>query len=127
MLYQNSSFQREKNIALRKVFTLMLIFVFVFAEASLSFGYLPATDETSIKFQKKLNLFITQILQDQGSLTGQIKDELGGAIVGAEVIITDKDGKQLTAQTTVEGIYRFTNLPAGDYSLKVNAVNFDQI
>lgn len=68
----------------------------------------------------------TQIRQGSGAISGYVKDELGGVIVGAEVIITDQNGRQRIEKTNQDGFYRFTNLPPGKYVLKVNASNFAQ-
>src|SRR5207244_3043956 len=60
------------------------------------------------------------------SIKGQIKDELGGVIVGAEVVLTNEKGQKVTAQTSEDGTYQFNNLAPGKYVLKVNAANFAQ-
>jgi len=52
------------------------------------------------------------------SLRGQITDQLGAVIVGVTVTLTDANGKQQTAQTDGNGVYRFDNLAAGVYSFR---------
>src|ERR1041385_4540382 len=62
--------------------------------------------------------------QRAGSLRGQVSDELGGLVVGATVTIIASDGTQKTAVTNAEGIYSFTSLPPGPYSIRVASSGF---
>lgn len=60
-----------------------------------------------------------------GSLTGQVTDPSGAAIVGASVTLTDLGTNY--PQTTVTdstGVYYFKLVPAGNYSLAINANAF---
>src|SRR5204863_7563807 len=56
--------------------------------------------------------------QARGTLRGLITDELGGAIVGATVTLTDASGAQKKTTTNGEGVYAFTGLAPGKYSLQ---------
>ena len=62
--------------------------------------------------------------QQTASLRGQIKDEFGGAIVGASVILIDAGGAEKTATTNDEGIYVFNNLAPGTYTLRATSGGF---
>lgn len=59
-----------------------------------------------------------------GNLRGQVKDELGGAIVGATVTAVDAGGAERTAVTNAEGVYVFNNLPAGTYTVRAAGESF---
>ena len=48
--------------------------------------------------------------QARGTLRGLITDELGAAIVGANVTLTDATGVQKKTTTNGEGVYNFVGL-----------------
>src|SRR5688500_8561402 len=60
-----------------------------------------------------------------GSITGAVRDPSDAAIPGATVTATQKE-TNLTreATTTAEGLYSFTNVPAGTYTVKVALTGF---
>ncbi|HET9714286.1 MAG TPA: carboxypeptidase-like regulatory domain-containing protein, partial [Pyrinomonadaceae bacterium] len=62
--------------------------------------------------------------QNRGTLRGLITDELGAAIVGANVTLTDATGTQKKTTTNGEGIYNFAGLAPGKYSLVAAAPGF---
>ena len=62
--------------------------------------------------------------QTRGSLRGLITDELGAAIVGANVTLTDASGTQKKTTTNGEGVYTFAGLAPGKYSLLAIAPGF---
>lgn len=62
--------------------------------------------------------------QTRGSLRGLITDELGAAIVGANVTLTDASGVQKKTTTNGEGVYMFAGLTPGKYSLVAIAPGF---
>ena len=62
--------------------------------------------------------------QTRGALRGLITDELGAAIVGANVILTDATGTQKKTTTNNEGIYNFAGLAPGKYTLQAIAPGF---
>ena len=64
--------------------------------------------------------------QARGTLRGLITDELGAAIVGASVTLTDATGVQKKATTNGEGIYSFTGLTVGSYKIQAIAPGFTQ-
>ena len=62
--------------------------------------------------------------QTHGTLRGLVTDELGAAIVGANVTLTDAGGTQKKTTTNGEGIYNFAGLAPGKYSIVVAAPGF---
>src|SRR5690349_12401997 len=62
--------------------------------------------------------------QTRGTLRGLITDELGAAIVGANVTLTDAAGAQKKTTTNGEGAYNFAGLTPGKYKLQANAPGF---
>lgn len=64
--------------------------------------------------------------QTRGTLRGLITDELGAAIVGASVTLTDATGVQKKTTTNGEGVYTFAGLAPGSYKLQAIAPGFTQ-
>ena len=62
--------------------------------------------------------------QARGNLRGLITDELGAAIVGANVTLTDATGVQKKTTTNAEGVYTFAGLAPGSYKLQAIAPGF---
>ena len=62
--------------------------------------------------------------QARGTLRGLITDELGAAIVGASVTLTDATGVQKKTTTNGEGVYTFAGLTLGSYKLQAVAPGF---
>jgi Carboxypeptidase regulatory-like domain/TonB dependent receptor len=62
--------------------------------------------------------------QTRGTLRGLITDELGAAIVGANVTLTDASGTQKKTTTNGEGVYNFAGLAPGKYTLQAVAPGF---
>ena len=62
--------------------------------------------------------------QARGTLRGLITDELGAAIVGANVTLTDASGAQKKTTTNGEGVYNFAGLAPGKYTLQAVAPGF---
>src|SRR5271165_361572 len=62
---------------------------------------------------------------NSGDLTGKVFDSSGAAIPTATVTATnDETGIKTTTQVSNEGVYRFSNLPAGKYTLSASATGF---
>ncbi|MGH9345120.1 MAG: carboxypeptidase-like regulatory domain-containing protein, partial [Terriglobia bacterium] len=60
-----------------------------------------------------------------GGITGTVTDPSGAAVPGATVTATDvQRGTVWPTQTNSAGVYNFPRLPAGQYSLKVEAQGF---
>src|SRR5215207_3563913 len=62
--------------------------------------------------------------QSLGTLRGQVRDELGGVIIGATVTATDAAGVEKSAVTDSEGRYVFSALAPGQYTLRINQAGF---
>jgi len=60
----------------------------------------------------------------RSTLRGLITDELGAAIVGANVTLTDAAGAQKKTTTNNEGVYNFAGLAPGKYTLQASALGF---
>jgi hypothetical protein len=71
-----------------------------------------------------LSMMAALAQQTRATLRGVIKDELGGTIVGATVTLTDAAGRETTATTNGEGVYVFSGLAPGKYSLRATAQGF---
>ena len=64
-----------------------------------------------------------------GSISGKTLDkDNGSALIAANVIVTGSALKTPTGGATdVEGFYSVHNLPAGEYTLRVNYIGYEQI
>ena len=64
--------------------------------------------------------------QQTGSISGRAEDESGGALPGVTVSITSENliGGPRTAVTDEQGVYRFTLLPGGKYSVSFTLAGF---
>jgi len=71
-----------------------------------------------------LTAAIAAAQQSRSTLRGLITDELGAAIVGANVTLTDASGAQKKTTTNGEGVYNFTGLASAKYTLQANATGF---
>jgi hypothetical protein len=61
---------------------------------------------------------------DLGTISGFVKDPSGGTIAGAKVTIQNKSGVERQATTNESGYYTITNVPAGFYTVSVEASGF---
>jgi len=61
---------------------------------------------------------------DLGTISGFVKDPSGGTIAGAKVTIQNKSGVGRQATTNESGYYTITNVPAGLYTVSVEASGF---
>lgn len=60
------------------------------------------------------------------TLSGRVIDPAGAVIPGAQVTVTQKTtGFQRTTTTNDEGVYALTNLPPGEYELRIQASGFN--
>ncbi|HWS90265.1 MAG TPA: carboxypeptidase regulatory-like domain-containing protein [Pyrinomonadaceae bacterium] len=62
--------------------------------------------------------------QSLGTLRGNVRDELGGVIIGASVTVADASGVEKTAETDEQGNYSFAGLPPGLYAVRINQGGF---
>src|SRR5437764_260043 len=60
----------------------------------------------------------------KSSITAQVLDEQGAAIVGAQATLTDATGRQTSVISNPEGKVVFSDLPVGNYTIRINAENF---
>ena len=64
---------------------------------------------------------------DQGAINGTVQDSTGAVIPGAHVTLTDIDtGLQLDATTDGSGVYTFSPLKIGKYSVSATAPGFSK-
>jgi len=60
-----------------------------------------------------------------GALTGTVTDPSGGVISGASVAVSSKaTGQERTATTDASGVFKFSLVPPGNYSVKFSASGF---
>ena len=60
-----------------------------------------------------------------GAITGTVTDATGAAVPNVTVTLTSKaTNQERTATTSGDGVYKFSLLPPGQYSLKFAATNF---
>ena len=65
---------------------------------------------------------------DQGTISGTVTDNTGAAIPGAKVTATDVNtGLQLTTTTDASGIYTFSPIKIGTYSVLASANGFSSL
>ncbi|MFN2596464.1 MAG: carboxypeptidase-like regulatory domain-containing protein, partial [Pyrinomonadaceae bacterium] len=62
--------------------------------------------------------------QAAGTVRGVVKDEAGSVIVGATVTLVDAAGAEKTATTSQEGVYVFTGIVPGTYTVRAAAPGF---
>ena len=61
------------------------------------------------------------------SIQGRVLDQLGDAVAGATVVVLTKAAKVPPAITTVEGIFRFRDLPPGQYDLRIECAGYSTL
>lgn len=59
-----------------------------------------------------------------GTLRGQVVDQLGAVVIGANVTVTGADGVTKTAVSNRDGEFSFSGLPLGTYNVKIAAAEF---
>ena len=65
---------------------------------------------------------------DQGSVTGVVQDSSGAAIRGAVLTLTDSDtGLQLSTTSNASGVYVFSPVKVGHYTMEAKAAGFDAV
>lgn len=93
-----------------------------------------------IQFGSRASLFVLLILVlgispeakgqflDQGAVTGIVQDPSGAAIPGAQVTLTSPETSFTeTTQSNASGVYVFSPIKIGTYSVTVKAQGFEQI
>ena len=73
-----------------------------------------------------LSLFLSVpvFAQTSTSIKGEIVDENGGKVSGADVRLRSRTGVQLSTATTSDGAFEFRDLPSGQYLIEVQANGF---
>ena len=66
----------------------------------------------------------THAQQGTGQVRGQVTDQAGAVIVGANVTVTGADGKQVSATTNNTGEYVISNLSPGKYAVLASEEGF---
>lgn len=65
---------------------------------------------------------------DNASVSGTIKDPTGAVVPGARIVLTEeRTGFERRTTTNESGLYVFTSIPPGDYSISVEAAGFKTI
>ncbi len=81
----------------------------------------------ALAFSSSVLLPIALHAQIQGELKGRVVDATGASIAGAQVTLTQTaTGIQQSTATTSDGIYDFTQLVSGQYSVAVQSSGFAQ-
>src|ERR1051326_7945067 len=63
-----------------------------------------------------------------GSLSGTVTDASNAAVAGARVSVKQNaTGRIFTTVTTSEGLYAFSNLDVGDYTLTIEQAGFKKV
>jgi hypothetical protein len=62
--------------------------------------------------------------QNTGSLKGQVSDEFGSVIVGANVVAVNQNGVEKSVTTNGEGNFVLSGLAPGKYTIKITAAGF---
>jgi hypothetical protein len=77
-----------------------------------------------------LGIFAVSLSQAQtsfGRISGTVSDPSGAAVAGAKVTVTNAETKSArSTETEASGLYVFTNLPIGPYSLEVTHQGFQR-
>ena len=64
--------------------------------------------------------------QDQGAITGVVKDSSGAVVAGAEVTLTNTDqGISFKTNSNGSGVYLFSPVKIGNYSVRVSSSGFE--
>src|ERR1051326_4716292 len=88
-------------------------------------GDMPKTLSLVVVFVSLILSSTCLVGQSTGTLTGQVTDNQGAAVVGASVTVQNVETNLQRAQVTNEfGYYSFNNLPVGKYILTVSAKGF---
>ncbi len=64
------------------------------------------------------------LAQQPGSISGEVADSFGGAVIGAPVKVTSATGVEKTTVTDNNGRFRINGLVPGNYSVSVSAEGF---
>jgi hypothetical protein len=79
-----------------------------------------------IGFLISLSLTLAIAQSDLGTISGFVKDPSGATIPNAKVTVRNQTGIDRAVSTNESGFYTITNIPAGLYSLNVEATGFQK-
>jgi Phage-related protein, tail component len=98
-----------------------------------SFGKETQTDHTSEAYMRRLFLSLAVMLfvfpllaqTDRANLTGVVMDPSKSVVAGAKITLhAATTSIDYVGRTNSAGVYTFTGLPVGQYSARINAINF---
>lgn len=97
------------------------LFIFLFSSVTVA-GSFSGVENLTTSGAKNLKT------QDNFTLSGSVTDPNGEPIAGARVTVQGKfGGAEVQIITDASGAFRFENLPAGDYKIKVAANGFSSV
>src|SRR5271169_1262954 len=65
-----------------------------------------------------------KIAGDKGAINGMVTDQTGAVVTDAKAVLTSDAGARLETRVSDKGVYSFTGLEPGTYTLVVTAPNF---
>src|SRR5262245_15215507 len=81
--------------------------------------------QTPMLLSLALLLAVSAFAQNTGSLSGSVQDPNGGALADAKVTASEPTrGFQLETKTNSEGVFSFSTVPPGTYTVTVEATGF---
>lgn len=84
----------------------------------------PQEDKTCTRIVA-LKIKKTAVKDVRSTFTGVVMDEVGAVVSGAKITLTnERTKKRSTLTSTDDGAFNFSNLPAGKYSLEIEAPGF---
>src|SRR5438552_6747211 len=63
---------------------------------------------------------------DLGAISGFVKDPSGATVPNAKITVRNKSGVERQATTNESGYYAITNVPAGLYTVEIEATGFQR-
>jgi hypothetical protein len=85
----------------------------------------PALDPGGVEQADQNAVPVTQkIAGDKSAISGRATDQTGAVVTGAKAVLTNKAGVTLDTTVNEKGIYSFTNIAPGTYTLTVSAPDF---
>jgi Carboxypeptidase regulatory-like domain/TonB-dependent Receptor Plug Domain len=79
-----------------------------------------------VGFLVSLSLTLAFAQSDLGTISGFVKDPSGATVPNAKVTVRNQTGIDRSVSTNESGFYTVTNIPAGLYSLSVEAPGFEK-
>ncbi|HEY7351816.1 MAG TPA: carboxypeptidase regulatory-like domain-containing protein [Terriglobales bacterium] len=73
-----------------------------------------------------LNVTLASAQSDLGTISGFVSDPSGAIVANANVVVRNQSGVERSVRTNGSGFYIITNIPAGLYTLSVEAPGFQK-